>query len=163
MHSRHQIYLGITVRSGPSPVSRTVEDLNLSMQSPIYYPKAEFIETVCVTCLTKGHNLRCDGQGHGEQSLASRDDFRTSEYHPRREDDHFERCHHPRRLEARWSWTRRGHLFGALLSRGGRMRHEVRLRLSRSFARRNLIPSWSVQAPLQDVSWCIQLLPDEGR
>ncbi len=84
---------------------------------------------------------RCDGEGHGEQSLAPRHDFRTSEHYLRREDYHFERCYHPRRLEARWSWTRRGHLFGALLSRGGGMCHEVGLEPSYSFFQRNLISS----------------------
>jgi len=128
---------------------------NWSMQTPIFYPKSEFIETVSNTGFEGGgkRNLRCGGQGHGKQSLASRDDFRTSEHHPRREDDHLERRHHPRRSEACWSWTRRGHIFGALLSRGGGMRHEVRLKPSSSFLRSNLISRWPIQAPLQDLSW----------
>ena len=73
------------------------------------------------------HNLRCDGLGHGQQGLASGDDFRTSEYHLRREDDHLERRYHSRGPETCGPWTRRGYLFGPLLSRGGGMRHEVRL------------------------------------
>jgi hypothetical protein len=43
MQSQHQIYQCVPVRSGPSPL----------MQTPIYYPKAEFIETVGVTGFDK--------------------------------------------------------------------------------------------------------------
>jgi len=71
--------------------------------------------------------LRIDGQGHGQQSLASCHDFRTSEHYPRREDDHLERRHHPGGSEACRSRTCRGYLVGPVLSRGGGVRHEVRL------------------------------------
>jgi hypothetical protein len=136
-HSRYQICSGVSVRVGPTHCSALrrpffqLEHFNWSMQTTVYYPKAEFIETVSFTSLKGGEDIIhvFGGQGHGEQSLASRDDFRTSEHHPRREDDHFKRCYHPRRFEACWPWTRRRHISGALLSRGGGVRHEVRLKV----------------------------------
>ena len=64
-------------------------------------------------------------KGYGQQSLASCNNFWTSKYYLRRENDYLQRCHHPRRFKTRWSWTCCSYLSGALLSRGGGLRYEV--------------------------------------
>lgn len=115
--------------------------------------------------LIKRGYLLCDGQGHGQQSLAPCHDLRTSEHHPRREDDHLEWCHNPRGPKARRSRTRRGYIFRPLLSCRRGMRHEVSLIPVPSVESPNhpSDASWLVQAALQDLSRHIQLLSDENR
>jgi len=63
------------------------------MEAPIFYSKAEFIETVCIIFIINHDYPTYICLGHGKQSVASCHYCWATEHHSRRQDHHLEWCH----------------------------------------------------------------------
>ena len=94
------------------------------MDPPIYYSKAEFIETVCRREFSQSQWAQTF-VGYREQSITSSDDRWPAEHHSRWKDHHLERSDYSWRPATYRSRTRCRHFFGTVLPRRRGMRHEV--------------------------------------
>lgn len=98
-----------------------------AMEPPIYYKRSEYIETVRIRslCDWKYRPTALIITGYRKQSLATGHDCWPAEHHPRRENNHCQRCNYPRRPAPDRSWPCRSHLSGSILSDWCRLCHEV--------------------------------------
>lgn len=64
-------------------------------------------------------------KGYRQQSFSTSHYRRSTKHYPRWQDNHIERCHHPRGPQKNWARACSGHIFGQILSGWGWLHHEV--------------------------------------
>ena len=64
-------------------------------------------------------------KGYRQQGFSTSHYRRTTKHYPRWQDDHIERCHHPRGPQKNWAGACSSHILGQILSGWGWLHHEV--------------------------------------